>query len=256
MGRIRTVKPEFFLHHELYLLEVQVGLPIRLSFAGLWTQSDREGRFTWKPEMLKTQIIPYDNADFGAILDALASKGFIEKYSVEGKDYGLIPSWNDHQIINNREGKSRIPTRGEVVVTREGNYQDAALGEGKGKEGNGKEDASVAARVLSERIGNLDFRFQEQLARMLGIYRLPGETLEACVDRMVGQWELYNASRPKLNYPVGSSRKFFESGVWHDKNLWPWREGQAPIIRGPSAENKALQAIKEREEAVRRERGL
>jgi hypothetical protein len=33
--RIRTVKPEFFRHEELYELEKQTGLPLRLAFIGV-----------------------------------------------------------------------------------------------------------------------------------------------------------------------------------------------------------------------------
>lgn len=240
MGRIRTIKPEFFLHYELFQLEQEVNLPVRLSFAGLWTCCDREGCFVWKPEMLKTQVIPYDTANFGAILEALASKGFIEKYTVDGKDYGLIPSWTDHQIINNREASGKIPTREGIVitravngVTRHGNYNDTPSGEGNGKEGNGKEhaslDASVAGRVLGEKVGNTNIRFQEQLSRqIIAESSKRGLTIEATVDFMAAQWELYNVNRPRLNYPVSSAQKFFESGTWHDSKLWPWKEGMQP----------------------------
>lgn len=35
MARIRTIKPEFFLHDELFELEKETGLPVRLTFIGL-----------------------------------------------------------------------------------------------------------------------------------------------------------------------------------------------------------------------------
>ena len=55
--RIRTVKPEFFLHEGLYELESQTKLPIRLSFSGLWCVADREGRFKWEPRKIGVQIV-------------------------------------------------------------------------------------------------------------------------------------------------------------------------------------------------------
>ncbi len=58
MARIRTIKPEFFLHDELFELEKETGLPVRLAFIGLWTQCDREGRFKWRPLRLKAAILP------------------------------------------------------------------------------------------------------------------------------------------------------------------------------------------------------
>lgn len=147
MGRIRTVKPEFFTHGDLYDAEVEFNLPLRIAFAGMWCQADREGRFKWKPRELKTQVLPYDLCDFSRVLDALATRGFIVKYEHEGQQFGMIPSWTTHQFINNREQQSNLPkptvfididaspTReervGHVKTTR-------VVKEGKGREGDGR----------------------------------------------------------------------------------------------------------------------
>lgn len=124
MARIRTIKPEFFTHEVLFDAEKDTGLPLRVAFAGLWTQADRQGRFEWRPRPLKAAILPYDDLDFSRVLDALATRGFIQKYSIEGGVYGCIPSWKDHQSINNRERDSDIPPPCEsamedVVVTND-----------------------------------------------------------------------------------------------------------------------------------------
>jgi hypothetical protein len=109
MARIRTVKPELFKHEELFDLEKQTGLPIRVAFMGLFTCADREGRFKWRPRALKLDILPYDNVDFDCVLDSLASTGFIEKYEVDGEQYGWIPTFSKHQSINLREAQSTLP---------------------------------------------------------------------------------------------------------------------------------------------------
>lgn len=109
MSRIRTVKPDFFRHEELFEAEKKYQLPLRLAFAGLWTCCDREGRFRWKPRQLKLDIIPYDDIDFSRVLDALATRGFVVKYEIAGEVYGYIPSWNKHQVINPREKASDLP---------------------------------------------------------------------------------------------------------------------------------------------------
>jgi len=109
MARIRTVKPEFFVHEALFDAEIECGLPLRLAFAGLWTQADREGRFRWRPRALKTGILPYDEVDFATVLEALERYGFVRSYEAEGKRYGFIPSWRRHQHINQREADSVIP---------------------------------------------------------------------------------------------------------------------------------------------------
>lgn len=109
MGRIRTIKPEFFTHSGLFDAEQETHLPLRLAFAGLWTQCDREGRFKWRPRELKLAILPYDDCDFSRVLDALATRGFTVKYASESETFGYIPSWKEHQYINNKEIASHIP---------------------------------------------------------------------------------------------------------------------------------------------------
>ncbi len=93
MGRIRTVKPELFLHDELFDAEANSQLPVRLAFIGLFTVADREGRFIWRPRQLKAQIFPYDTVDFSLVLDALVKAGFVTHYEVNGKEYGAIKSF-------------------------------------------------------------------------------------------------------------------------------------------------------------------
>jgi hypothetical protein len=151
MARIRTIKPDFFRHLGLFRLEVESGLPVRVAFAGLWTSSDRDGRFKWIPEELKLDCLPYDVVDFSRVLDALATRGHIVKYTVNGADFGFIPSWHEHQVINNRETASSLPAPTETSIaaatcTRQPRVPHAsstplvhAQGEGKGREGKGKE---------------------------------------------------------------------------------------------------------------------
>jgi hypothetical protein len=109
MARIRTVKPELFRHEELFELEQNTGLPIRISFIALFTVCDREGRFKWRPRQLKLDCLPYDEVDFLKVLETLMLKGFINKYEVDGEFYGLIPTFTSHQVINLREAQSIIP---------------------------------------------------------------------------------------------------------------------------------------------------
>lgn len=158
MARIRTIKPQFFRHEELFEAERETSLPLRLAFAGLWTAADREGRFKWTPRALKLDCLPYDDVDFSRVLDALTTRGFIVRYEVDGIEYGAIPSWATHQVINNREAPSTFPEPNENnTLTRDARVDHATTTplvqvqvEGKGKEGKGKDsptrDASSASR--------------------------------------------------------------------------------------------------------------
>lgn len=159
MARIRTVKPGFFRHEGLYESEKETGLPLRLAFAGLWTSADREGRFIWSPRNLKLDALPYDDdVDFARVLDALWARGSIEKYIVDGKEYGFIPSWKEHQVINNREQASTLPEPNETnVLTRNARESHASVTplklvqvEGKGKEGKGTDKGTRHPRGFIE----------------------------------------------------------------------------------------------------------
>lgn len=135
MARIRTIKPDFFRHEGLHELECACMLPIRVAFAGLWTVADREGRFQWRPRVLKLDVLPFDNVDFSAVLDALASAGFIVKYEKDGELYGVIPSWAEHQNINKHEAQSRLPDPSTCNKVQRTEMHMHARGEGKGREG-------------------------------------------------------------------------------------------------------------------------
>jgi hypothetical protein len=146
MSRIRAIKPQFFRHSELFDAEKETGLPLRLAYAGLWTVADREGRFKWKPREIKVEVLPYDDVDFAAVLDALARYRFVIKYQCNGEWFGYIPKFKEHQHINKHEPESSIPEppkegapkvrarAKQVRAPREGN--DVGNDVGKGREGN------------------------------------------------------------------------------------------------------------------------
>jgi hypothetical protein len=156
--RIRTIKPEFFHHEGLFEAELETKLPLRVAFAGLWCIADREGRFKWEPRRIGVQVLPYDGVDFSRVLDALATRAFVLKYRVGDACFGFIPSFLKHQVINNRESESVLPDpEGNIqetpinteeidaCPTRAPRDDHAGQGEGKGREGNGKEGVSQKA---------------------------------------------------------------------------------------------------------------
>ena len=168
MGRIRTVKPDLFTHSDLFDAEKETGLPLRLAFIGLFTCCDREGRFKWKPRELKIAVLPYDDVDFSRVLHALHTRGFLVRYACQGREFGAIPTFSDHQVINNRESASKLPDPmvsevlepaatpentgdaprvDDACPTRAPRDEHAASGEGKGREGKGKEGKARESRV-------------------------------------------------------------------------------------------------------------
>lgn len=148
MARIRTIKPGFFKHDVLFDAEKESGLPLRVAFAGLWTVADREGRFKWQPRVIKVDVLPYDEVDFAAVLEALRSVGLVRRYTIGGKEYGFIPTFKEHQHVNKNEAPSAIPgPDGSTTVNSphddgERTIKEPSLHheEGKGKEQEGKEE--------------------------------------------------------------------------------------------------------------------
>jgi len=161
MARIRTVKPEFFRNHKLYQAEQEEGLPLRLAFAGLWTAADRAGRFRWSPDELKLDCLPYDEVDFRRVLHALATRHYIVHYASgdasDDREYGCIPSWDKHQVINNRETASVLPQflpENEIIdacATREPRVDDASRELPRGREGKGREGKGMVTRPAAPR---------------------------------------------------------------------------------------------------------
>lgn len=150
MPRIRTVKPEFFKHEDLYIAEFEEKLPLRLAFIGLWCIADREGRFKWRPNQIKIDVLPYDDCDFSRVLDALATRGFVVQYECEnGVLYGYIPSFVNHQVINNRESQSLIPSPFDACTTRD--PRGLSMHKGKGRERKGKEGKELTQNTREEK---------------------------------------------------------------------------------------------------------
>lgn len=105
MARARNIKPGFFSNDVLAEID-----PLgRLLFAGLWTIADREGRLEDRPKRIKAEVLPYDNCNIDELLQALNSKGFILRYSVDGNGYIQVLAWGKHQNPHIKESASTIP---------------------------------------------------------------------------------------------------------------------------------------------------
>lgn len=174
MARIRTVKPDLFRHEGLFEAEESSGLPLRIAFIGLFTVSDRRGIFRWQPRQLKLDVMPYDNVDFSRVLDALLSRGFIKRYAFGEDEFGLIPSFSKHQVINNKEKASLHPdiesadavfpyvcpdnsSREARVIVATETPLEKDQGEGKGREkegkGKGREGERKGKGTVNESLG-------------------------------------------------------------------------------------------------------
>ena len=153
MARIRTIKPEFFTSEDV----VSLSPLARLLYIAMWCESDREGRFEWKPRTFKLRYLPGDECDVEGLATELTASGMVILYEAEGRVYAEIPSFTKHQSINNREAESeipaRVPTRQHASSTRETRVQ----AEGKeGREGKGREHASGDAPRPADLLDGID----------------------------------------------------------------------------------------------------
>lgn len=135
MARIRTIKPEFFTSEDI----VSLSPLARILYIALWCEADREGRMEWKPRTIKLRYLPGDDCDVSMLAQELIDAEMLILYEIGGTIYAEIPSFTKHQIINNREATSSLPSR---VGHASGTRKTRVKAEGKeGKEG--KEDARV-----------------------------------------------------------------------------------------------------------------
>jgi len=105
--RIRSIKPEFYLHEELSKLPALT----RILFTGLWGLADNAGLLEDRPIRIKIQVLPYDDVDIDTALQSLADAGFIVRYEAEGERFIAIPKFLKHQVLQGSEAKreSKLP---------------------------------------------------------------------------------------------------------------------------------------------------
>lgn len=76
---------------------MQVSAFARLLLLGLGTEADDKGTFPWKPVSLKMKLFPLDVVDLQALLKELADVDAIRRYKIDGKEYGAIRNFRQHQ---------------------------------------------------------------------------------------------------------------------------------------------------------------
>mgnify|MGYP000897917542 CR=1 FL=1 len=111
-GRIRTIKPEFFLDEDIAALDPRD----QLAFIGLWCYADKAGRLEYRPSRLAVEILPYHQSGFKDRLARLCAAGFILIYENESKPYIQIRTFDKHQKPHHTEAESRIPPIDESSV--------------------------------------------------------------------------------------------------------------------------------------------
>lgn len=165
MARIRTIKPSFFSS----LTIADLPIPARLTFVGLWTYVDDEGRGVDDPRLVKAELWPLDDdmttRKVEGHLAAFADRGLIMRYSFSGRRYLQVVGWKEHQRIN-RPQQSNFPapfsdssvndhgTSSEGARTDNARVSDPVSEEGKGREMEHPRESSVKHHALPPNVEN------------------------------------------------------------------------------------------------------
>lgn len=108
MGRIRSIKPEFFTSDSVARLSIRA----RLTWIGLWTYVDDGGCGDGRIRVIHGALYPVDDQtnveDLERDLVELEKYKRIIRYEVAGKPYVAITNWSEHQKIN-RPSRSVFP---------------------------------------------------------------------------------------------------------------------------------------------------
>lgn len=125
MARIRTIKPEFFTS----LTIADLPLTARLTFIGLWTHVDDEGRCVDEPRLVRAAIWPLDDRLAGDVegdLRALHDASLIRRYEHGGRRYLAVTNWREHQRIDKpKPSKLPAPEEGAPVAPTQAEKQDS-----------------------------------------------------------------------------------------------------------------------------------
>lgn len=110
MGRIRSIHPGLFTDEDFVAMSYQA----RLCLIGLWVEADDHGCFEWKPIRIKLKIFPGDNVNPDLLLRNLAHHGWVQQYTIDGKDYGALKNFCKWQ--RPRKPKFYSPTNEDINV--------------------------------------------------------------------------------------------------------------------------------------------
>ena len=108
MARTRSIKPEYFDDEKL----AKVSRDSRLTFVGMWTNSDDWGIVKGNHLWLKSQVFPYDSIEpetFTEWVDELQRIGVIIPFDSHGESYYLIVNWSKHQRVDHPSKTFRNP---------------------------------------------------------------------------------------------------------------------------------------------------
>lgn len=124
MARIRSVHPGTFTDEVVMRLTVENPLAVLL-WQGLWTESDDQGVFEWKPFTIKARILPAPNIDINEMLAMLVEVNMIREFEANGKRYGAIRNFRQYQRPERPKTQHPLPDNLRKYVSLETSITDS-----------------------------------------------------------------------------------------------------------------------------------
>jgi hypothetical protein len=129
MARIRSIKPEFWSSPGIEAIDPYA----RLLYIAMWNWADDSGVGVANPRELLGFAFPLEEdinlADLRRMLEEIRRVFGVDFYTVAGRQYYSIPSWERHQKFDRRsKGKYPGPEEAEDVETpaNKGNFANSA----------------------------------------------------------------------------------------------------------------------------------
>lgn len=157
MARIRTIKPEIWLSHQV----MNLSHGARLMFIGIITQADDEGRGSADPRRLKAAIFPADDVLSKHVdewLDEIVKQGLVLTYhSDEHGPLYFLPTWKSHQKVD-RPKPSRYPALKKQSTTDRRTIDEPSTKDREGSDRIGSEGSEGSDARAREAAGGASLR--------------------------------------------------------------------------------------------------
>jgi hypothetical protein len=265
MGRIRTVKPEFWTDEKVGELKRDE----RLLFLGLLNLADDEGVLKATPAFIKGQIFAYDEdlaiADVRRWLDALVLAKMLIAFEHNGEKFFLIRTFKSHQKIN-RPTPSKIPKNvleyalNACSLNTHGGISEDSVPERKGMEIDMEGEGDMEGEIFSPPVDNklIDkimkfFGFNEaanfdKMRDVLSFLKCISiadriSYFEAQFDAYIEYKNLNDSFVHSFSKFLGTHKSLFTDGAWNAEN-WVFKlEAEKQKINKPKNQSDSNRGV-------------
>lgn len=210
MARIRTIKPDFFRSDDV----AQLSYRARLTWVGLWTYVDDEGRGKDNARIIKGDLWPLEDEvthkDVEKDLGELSKAGRIHRYEVDGEKYLLILKWTDHQRIAKPTASKLPPPSGSdttpvapttIPVVLPEPYGSPTEPLPLGREVEGEEEQGSGRGKRATRIPP-DFTITPEM-RQYAAAKTPDVNIDLATEKFINHWTAASGSNAsKRDWPA------------------------------------------------------